>query len=52
MGMKVGALQQDRIPEPVAQPQVNTHRCMHIRQQLFKVGFYDDFLLHDQTYKM
>ena len=32
--MEVSAFQQDGIPETIPQPQVNTNRRKHIRQQL------------------
>ncbi len=44
--MKIGALQQDSIPETVSQSQINTNRCVYIGKYFFKSGFYND-LLHN-----
>ena len=43
--MKIGAFQQDGIPEAVPQPQVHTHRRKYIRQHLLTTGI-DFYFLH------
>ena len=55
--MAVRTLQQDRIPEAVAQPEINAHRCVYISQHFFigcvyRIFFHNAYLPQQEVFSL